>query len=82
MDIDLFSDKAFDVQAITEMLRDTFPDGYEKVREIFSRRGAYARYKDWLTANNLLERWYAYSNAAEEEALREWCADNGIELTD
>ncbi|WP_372846122.1 hypothetical protein [Pontiella sp.] len=59
---------------------DTFPDGYDKVREIFSRRGAYARYRDWLEYNGLLDKWYDYSSAAEETALREWCAGEGIEL--
>ena len=73
-DLDLGSRLVF------RFVRDTFPNGYDKVREIFSRRGAYARYKDWLIANDLLEKWYDYSNTAEEEALREWCADNGIEL--
>jgi hypothetical protein len=73
-DLDLGSRLVF------RFVRDTFPNGYDKVREIFSRRGAYGRYKNWLIANGLLEKWYDYSNAAEEEALREWCADNGIEL--
>ena len=73
-DLDLGSRLVF------RFVRDTFPDGYDRVREIFSRRGAYARYKDWLIANDLLEKWYDYSNAAEEEALREWCDDNGIEV--
>lgn len=59
---------------------EVFPGGYDKVREIFSRRGAYARYKDWLEYNGLLDKWYDYSNTAEEKALREWCADNGVEL--
>ena len=75
-DLDLGSRLVF------RFVRDTFPNGYDKVREIFSRRGAYARYKDWLIANDLLEKWYDYSNAAEEKALREWCADNGIELVE
>jgi len=75
-DLDLGSRLVF------RFVRDTFPNGYEKVREIFSRRGAYARYKDWLIANDLLEKWYDYSNAAEEEALREWCSDEGIELVE
>ncbi len=73
-DLDLGSRLVF------RFVRDTFPNGYDKVREIFSRRGAYARYKDWLIANDLLEKWYDYSNAAEEQALREWCSDEGIEL--
>ena len=33
-------------------------------------------------ANDLLEKWSDYSNSAAEEALREWCEDNGIELQD
>jgi len=65
---------------VFRFVRNTFPNGYDKVIEIFSRRGVYARYKDWLIANDLLEKWYDYSNAAEEEAIREWCDDNGIEL--
>jgi hypothetical protein len=29
-----------------------------------------------------LERWYDFSNKSEETALREWCAENGIELSE
>ena len=75
-DLDLGSRLVF------RFVRDAFPDGYDKVREIFSRRGAFARYKDWLITNGLLEQWYAFSNEAEEQALREWCADNGIDLAE
>jgi hypothetical protein len=67
---------------VFRFIRATFPEGYDKVSEIFTRRGAYGRYKKWLIANNLLDKWYDYSNAAENAALREWCADNGIELED
>ena len=28
-----------------------------------------------------LERWYDFSNKAEEAALREWCVENGIDLS-
>lgn len=67
---------------VFRFIREVFPAGNDKVSEIFTRRGAYGRYKKWLMANNLLEKWVAYSTAAEEAALREWCADNGIELED
>ena len=67
---------------IFRFVREVFPDGYDKVSEIFTRRGAYGRYKKWLIANKLLDKWEAYSIAAEETALRKWCADNGIELAD
>jgi hypothetical protein len=58
------------------------PADYDEVRHIFSRRGAYGRYKDLLVRRGALERWYDFSNKAEEAALREWCAENGIELSD
>lgn len=65
---------------VFRFVEEVFPDGCDRVREIFSRRGAYARYKDWLECNGLLDQWYDYSNTAEKEAIREWCADEGIEL--
>jgi hypothetical protein len=57
------------------------PDDYEEVRHIFSRRGAYPRYKDLLVRRGALDLWYDFSNKAEEAALREWCAENGIDLS-
>ena len=61
--------------------REFLPDDYYEVRHIFSRRGAYRRYKDLLARRGALERWYDFSNKAEEAALREWCAENGIDLS-
>ena len=62
--------------------REFLPDDYDEVRHIFSRRGAYRRYKDLLVRRGALERWYDFSNKSEETALREWCAENGIELSE
>ena len=36
--------------------------------------------KDRIERRGLLPRWYEYRAAAEEKALREWCADQGIEV--
>jgi hypothetical protein len=58
------------------------PDDYDEVTRIFSRRGAYGRYKNLLVQRGALDRWYDFSNRAEETALREWCEDNGIEPSD
>jgi hypothetical protein len=55
---------------------------YDEVRRIFSRSGAYARYKAILVERSALEHWCDFSNKAQEAALREWCSENGIELTD
>jgi hypothetical protein len=60
--------------------REFLPDDYGEVCQIFSRSGAYRRYKDLLMRRGALERWYDFSKQAEEAALREWCAENGINL--
>jgi Uncharacterised protein family (UPF0158) len=56
------------------------PEHADRIRAIFSKRGAYARFKDLLESLDQLENWYAYENEAGREALREWCGENGIEL--
>jgi hypothetical protein len=58
------------------------PDDYDRVRDYFSRRGAYARFKDLLVHRDLLNRRYAYVHVAETEALRSWCARNDLVETD
>jgi Uncharacterised protein family (UPF0158) len=65
-----------------EFARQILPDHYNDVRQIFSRRGAYGRFKDFLVRVRALQRWYDFSNAAEEAALRDWCRENEIELVD
>ncbi|HEV2300126.1 MAG TPA: hypothetical protein VGR91_01030 [Stellaceae bacterium] len=52
------------------------------VRTIFNRKGAYARFKDLLARRRLLDGWHEFSDKAEKAALREWAAENGVELTD
>src|SRR6516162_3156530 len=66
---------------VLDFAREFLPDDYDEVRHIFSRRGAYGRYKELLVQRGALERWYDFSNKAEEAALRKWCAENGIELS-
>ena len=65
---------------VMDFAREFLTDDYEEVRQIFSRRGAYRRYRDLLVRRGALERWYDFSSKSEETALREWCAENGIEL--
>jgi hypothetical protein len=65
---------------VLDFAREFLPDHYDEVRHIFNRRGAYRQYKDLLVRRGALERWYDFSNKAEEAALREWCVENGVEL--
>ena len=61
---------------------DELPDEMRKVAEIFSRKGAYGRFKDLLEDRGKLDCWYAYEAKETEAALRAWCEENGINLKD
>ena len=58
------------------------PEKLEEVERIFSKRGAYSRYKDLLERVGQLDEWYEFENFAIEQSLREWCEDQEIELED
>src|SRR6516225_684909 len=67
---------------VLDFAREFLPDDYDEVRHVFSRGGAYRRYKDLLVRRGVLDLWYDFSNKAEQAALREWCAENGIALSE
>ncbi|RQU49423.1 hypothetical protein [Burkholderia cenocepacia] len=58
------------------------PTRYNQVEGFFRRQGAYARFKDLLEREGVLERWYAFEVDSVEKALRQWCADNGLDILD
>ncbi len=67
---------------VLEFAASHLPDEYDRVLDIFGRRGAYARFKDLLDSKGLLETWYRFEDDREKEALRYWCKKNKIELSD
>lgn len=67
---------------VMDFVQQFLPNDYDEVRDIFRRRGAYGRLKALLARRGALDHWYDFSNKAEDACLREWCADNGIELGD
>ena len=67
-------------QLVLDFARDFLPDDFDEVDRIFSRRGAYSRFKGLLQRKGLLERWYEFENKATERALKEWCDDNGVAI--
>ena len=58
------------------------PARYDQVEGFFQRRGAYARFKELLEREGALELWYAFEAESAEKALRQWCAENGLEILD
>ncbi len=61
-----------------DFAQEHLPGDFDAVRAIFNRRGAFGRFKDLLVRRGVVDQWYAFSNAAEEAALRQWCADEGL----
>jgi len=67
-------------QLVFDFAGSVLPDECGRVADIFSRRGAYSRFKDLLESKGLLQEWYDFENKAQEKAIRDWCKENEIEL--
>lgn len=65
-----------------DFVRQVLPQDLDDVHDIFRRKGAYARFKGLLAQRRALDQWYEFEREATERALREWCAENEIELVD
>lgn len=53
---------------------------YDRVRQIFSSRGAYARFKALLVSRGLLDAWHAYEQAQVEAAVMDWARSEGFDV--
>jgi hypothetical protein len=73
-DLDLGSDLALRFAA------EQLPRLYNRVEQFFRHRGAYARFKELLASEGCLDKWYAFEAESTERALRNWCADNDINV--
>lgn len=56
------------------------PKAYGQVVAFFQRRGAYAKFKDLLDRQGLLDAWHAHEAVEVERALRAWAAEEGIAI--
>jgi hypothetical protein len=66
---------------VFEFVETHMADAYDQVRQMFRSQGAYSRFKSMLESKGLLESWYDFEQRREEEALRDWCRDNKIQLS-
>ena len=67
---------------VMDFARQSLPQDLDDVRDMFRKKGAYARFKDLLARRRALDHWYEFERVATERALREWCALSSIELVD
>ena len=65
-----------------DFAREWLPGDFDEVRYIFSRKGAYRKFRTLLVRRNALDRWYEFESKATERALRDWCALNSIAVVD
>ena len=66
---------------VFEFVESQLPDEYHRVQQIFRRRSAYGRFKDFLELGGLLKTWYDFERQREEQGLSQWCEENDIELS-
>ena len=69
-------------ELVWEFVDRQIPGLKNKVRGIFSRRGAYGRYKAFLANLELLDAWHRFEDERTREALLEWCKDQGVPIDD
>ena len=67
---------------VLDFARQFLSDDFDEVRQIFNKRGAYARFKDLLDRRGALDQWYDFEAKAEERALRIRCDLNLIDVGD
>ncbi len=62
--------------------RESLPNNFDEVRYIFSKKGAYAKFKSLLMRRGAVDRWHVFESKATEQALRNWCAANAIAVAE
>jgi len=68
-------------ELVFEFVNNHLVDEYDRVHQIFRKRGAYGKFKNLLESKGLLQDWYDFENQQEEQALRQWCKEQGIEIS-
>jgi hypothetical protein len=67
---------------VMDFVREVLPQDLDDVRDMFRKKGAYAKFKGLLTHRRVIDQWHEFERIATERALREWSALNSIELVD
>lgn len=67
---------------VLDFAREYLPDDFDEVRDIFSRKGAYRKFRAFLARRHAIDHWHKFENETTERALRNWCEMNAITLTD
>ncbi|NDW22901.1 UPF0158 family protein [Alteromonas hispanica] len=75
VDLDLGKSVALD------FVTNNIPEKIDVTYDIFSRKGAFSKFKNLLASLDQLDNWYEYEQAALRSAALEWCRENGIDVS-
>jgi hypothetical protein len=56
------------------------PNKLNYAYDIFSRKGAYSKFRVLLETTGQLDKWYAFEQAELKTAIVKWCSDNNVEF--
>lgn len=76
------TDLGLGARLAVEFVAGRYPGAEDEIRAMFSKRGAFARFKGWADCHNLLEDWLRFEEDAKAAAVRQWCMDNDIDFQD
>lgn len=69
-------------ELVFEFISQYLPEESDRVGRIFSKSGAYSRFKDLLSKKGLLDKWYDFEDEQNKNALKQWCLENDIKIKD
>jgi len=64
-----------------DFVQEYLPTEYDNVRSMFRRKGAYARFKSLLENTGKIEEWYKFEAKRTEQAVRDWCSEQDIDIS-
>lgn len=74
------NDLALGKSLVFDFTYEHLPNDAGEIEFIFSKKGAYAKFKALLESKGIIDKWYKYESDAQEKALREWCEATGIKI--
>ena len=75
-----FTELGLGTNIVRSFVEEHMPEHRDRIRSIFSRRGAYSRFKELLVSVGKLEAWNDFESEKKRNAIQEWCGCKGIEV--
>ncbi|MDK6077235.1 hypothetical protein QPM04_09345 [Massilia varians] len=67
---------------VIDFVQRHMPSDEDEVRQLFRRAGAYGRFSALVDKRGLRDRWHAFREQRTLDAMREWCEQHGLNLSE